>query len=145
MIVDLEEKEESGWFDLEGGGSVELRLFSADEMREMMKAVTTKTVEYPLLPIVIDGKETDKKARMRFEGTEIDYVLLNRLMWDKNIKGWKGLFDRNGKEIPVTAENKALLMLKSDLFAQTVNDGLKVLKEQEQARQKELEKNVSTS
>jgi hypothetical protein len=131
MIVDLEEKEESGWFDLPGGGRVELRLLSVSDVKEIRKACYKTMAEYPLL----DGKY------QRFEGTEFDDDLFNLMRLDRNIKGWENLLDRNEKPIPVTPENKVLLMERSEVFRQAVDAGLQALKDGEKARSEASEKN----
>ncbi len=131
MIVDLEEKEESGWFDLRDGGRVNLRLLSIADFREIRKATSKAKAEYPLL----DGKY------QRFEAVDFDADLFNEMRLDRNIIGWEKLFDRNEKEIPVTKGNKVLLMERSTEFRDAVENGLKALQEAEKARSEAAEKN----
>jgi hypothetical protein len=131
MIVDLEEKEESGTFELEGGGKVSLRLLSGVDLKAMRKACMTTAVEYPLL----DGKY------QRFEAPKFNGELFEEMKWDRAITGWEALFDRNKKPIPVTPENKVLLMEKAEEFAAAVNAGLASLKEAEKVRTEQAEKN----
>jgi len=138
MIVDLDEKEERGSFELKGGGSVDLRLATADEVKSAMKACVKVNPEYPLLK----DPETGKESYKRFEGREFDGDLFEEMMWDFNIIGWKAIFDRNEKEIPVTKENKALLMRKVSEFREAVENGLKAIKEAEQEKTEEAEKNL---
>jgi len=131
MIVDLEEKDVTGTFELSGGGKVHLRLLSGDDLKTMRKECFTKRVEYPLL----GGKF------QRFEAEDFDAEKFARMGWLRNITGWEDLFDRNGKPIPVTDENKVLLMEKVAEFREAVTEGNKALKEAEKARAEELEKN----
>ncbi len=131
MIVDLEDKEEKGTFELKGGGKVHLRLLSGADLKDMRKATMTTAVEYPLL----DGKY------QRFEAPKFDGELFESMKWDRVITGWDLLFDRNEKAIPVTPENKVLLIEKVPEFAEAVNAGLAFLKEAEKVRAEQAEKN----
>jgi hypothetical protein len=132
MIVDLEDKEEKGSFELKGGGKVHLRLLSGADLKAMRKACMTVSVEYPLL----EGKY------QRFEAPKFDGELFDSMKWDRVITGWDLLFDRNEKQIPVTPENKVLLMERVLEFAEAVNEGLKSLKEAEKTRTEQAEKNL---
>jgi len=133
MIVDLEEKEESGSFELKGGGKVHLRLMSAKDVKEVRDASTTIVPEYPLL----DGKY------QRFEAEKFDVELFVEMRLDRNITGWDDLFDKNEKPIPVTKENKVLLMAMIPEFREAVDNGLAALKEAEAAKAEQSEKNLS--
>ncbi len=135
MIVDLEDKEESGSFELKGGGKVHLRLMSRKDIKEIRDATTTVVSEYPLL-----GEGKDAKYQ-RFEAEKVDVELLMEMRLDRNITGWDGLFDRNEKPIPVTKENKVLLMVMVPEFREAVDDGLAALKKAEMDRAEQLEKN----
>jgi len=132
MIVDLEEKEESGSFELKGGGKVYLKLRNEADEKEIRAACVKLVVEYPLL----DGKY------QRFESEKTDMTLFVEMCWDKNITGWDDLFDCKEKPIPVTKENKILLMKMVPLFRETVEKGLQALKEVETARAEAAEKNL---
>lgn len=131
MIVDLEDKEVTGTFDLPGGGKVHLRLRNEQDEKEIRAACITPVVEYPLL----DGKY------QRFESEKTDLDLFFEMSMDRNITGWDDLFDRNEKPIPVTAKNKVALMKLVPVFRDAVNAGIKALKEKEAAEAKALEKN----
>lgn len=131
MIVDLEEKTECGWFDLEGGGRLQLRLLSIDDIREMRKQCVKTIPEYPK----IDGEYR------RFEGTEFNTDLWREIMWDKTIMSWEQVFDKNEIPIPVTRENKVLLMTRVAKFNKAYEDGLKALKESDAKKAATLEKN----
>ncbi len=131
MIVDLTDKTESGWFDLEGGGRLHLRLLDITDIRDMRKACLKTVPEYPK----IEGKY------QRFEGQEFDGDLWNEMLWDRTIMGWEGIFDRNEKPIPVTKENKALLMMRVSEFVRVYEEGIKALKAAEEVRAEAAEKN----
>ena len=128
MIVDLEEKTESGVFDIKGGGKVHVRLLTSTDLKVIRKACVTKVVEYPLL-----GEGSEKKYQ-RFEFENLDAELFNTMSWDLGITGWENIFDKNKKPIPVTKENKTLLMVLSPEFKEAVDNGFKALKEAEKAK-----------
>lgn len=128
---DISGKTEQGWFDVEGGGRVEFRLLSADELKEITKACVKKGVEYPRL----DGQFR------RFETVDIDNDLFNEMIWDRSIVGWEGLFDAQEREIPVTRENKCLLMTRIQAFADLHERAMKTLKEATDERAEASEKN----
>jgi len=130
-IIDFEERPETGTFELKGGGKVHLRLLTGDDLRAMRKACSKKVVEYPLL----GGKH------IRFEAEQFDSELFQRMGWERNITGWDDLYDRNEKPIPVTEENKALLMEKVPEFFEAVALGNAALKEAEKAKAEQVEKN----
>jgi hypothetical protein len=132
MIVDLEEREtENGWFDLPGGGRVHLRLLSRDELHGIRKKTLAVVPEYPL----IEGEYR------RFEGREFNEELFDELWWDKSIVEWKDILDKNGAPIPVSAENKALLMRRVSGFVEAVDAGLKELKQAEKEKSEASIKN----
>jgi hypothetical protein len=141
MIVDLEDKEVSGSFELKGGGKVHLRLRSEADERAILAACSKKRAEYPLLKDPTDpaGK---REIYHRFEVEDVDRELFFEMTMDRNITGWEGLFDRNKKPIPVTKDNKILLMKNVPAFRDAVNEGLKTLKEQEKAAGEESAKNL---
>ena len=139
MIVDLEDREEKGSFDLGGGGKVHLRLLGSADMREMRAACVKTVSEYPLLK----DPETGKERYQRFEREEFDGELWREMQLDRNITGWEGIVDRNKKPIPVTQEHKVLLYSTVPAFRNAVDNGLKALKEAEKARAEALEKNSS--
>ena len=144
MIVDLEKTAtESGWFDLEGGGKVRLRLFDTDDLEAMRKLCIATTAEYPLLDI--DPNDPLKGKRyQRFEAPKFDVELWELEANDRSILGWEDIFDRNEKPIPVTRENKTLLMQRVPKFASAVNEARKVLQERDRQRAEDSEKNLSS-
>ena len=136
-IVDLEERTETGTFELVGGGKVHLRLLTGTDLREMRAACVKKVVEYPLLT----DPATGKQHHQRFEVEEFDGEKFQRMGWDRNITGYDDLLDKNEQPIPVSTENKVLLMELVPEFAAAVASGLKILKEAEKARTEQAEKN----
>jgi len=140
MIVDLKRKPtESGSFELKGGGKVHLRLLDGEDIKELKKSCMTEVPEYPLLKNPENGKEEYR----RFEAPKFDSDLWDEMMWDKAITGWDDLFDGSEKPIPVTKENKVLLMTSSKAkeFQDAVNKGLESLQAQDKARSEAAEKN----
>jgi hypothetical protein len=140
MKVDLKEKETAGSFELEGGGKVHLRLLTGTDLKEMRKACVKKVVEYPLL----EDPATGKKRHVRFEAEDFDAEKFASMGHDRNITGWDDLYDRNEKLIPVTPENKDLLMERVQQFSEAVKEGNKALREQEKAEAEAAEKNLSS-
>jgi len=139
MIVDLEEKSETGSFDLKGGGRVHLRLLMSNDLKEIRKATITTVIEYPLLKAA-DGKETYQ----RFEAQRFDPDLFDEMKWDLAITGWDDIYDCNQIPIPVTKDNKNLLMKLVAEFKQAVEDGLKALQDADKERHEAARKNLST-
>ena len=132
-VIDLEEKQ-GAWFDMEGGGKVQLRTLTTDEW----KAIRKQTVKQK-----VDFKKVDGTPG-RFPYEEVNEDLQNELFWDAVIVSWEKLFDGKGNEIPCTKENKILLMSRSAKFAKVVADGLKIMAEDETAQAEASEKNSLT-
>jgi len=128
---DLEAKDEGAWFDLEGGGRIQLRTLSIEILTDIRKQCIKKVIEY---------KRVDGKAE-RFEVEKENTDLSNELFWDYCIVAWEKFIDGKGNEIPCTKENKILLMMRSQKFVRFVSDCLKKLTEDEEARIEGLEKN----
>jgi len=141
MIVDIKEKVESGWFELKGGGRLQLRLLSGKDIKEMRIACLRQEPEYPYLYDVVDGEVQKTGKYVRFEGTKLDNDLWDRMQWDRNIVSWEGLFDKNEKPIPVTTDMKVLLMTVAPEFVEAYDEGLKALKEAEAKKQEDEAKN----
>ena len=129
-VLNLEEK--TGiWFDMDGGGRVQLRTLSYDALKKISKQSTRKKVDFKK----VEGTPG------RFEYEEVNEDLQNELFWDYCIVSWENLFDSKEKEIPCTKENKVLLMSKSALFAKFIADSLKTLAEDEELQAEVAEKN----
>lgn len=129
-LIDIEEPT-SRFFEMEGGGRVQLRTISVADFKAIQKQTVKKKVDY---------KKVEGQAG-RFEYEAVDQDLQNELYWDAVIVGWENLTDKNGKEIPCTRENKTLLMTRSKKFLEFVVESLKTLSEDEAAAQEEVEKN----
>ena len=119
MVVDLGQKTESGRFDLKGGGWVELRLLSLQDIKDMRDACIKTVPEYVLL----EGNY------QRFERTEINNDLWDEMRWDRSIVAYGDIFDKNEKPVPCTKEMKVLLMTKVTEFIQAYTEGMKALKD----------------
>ncbi len=121
------------WFDLPGGGRVQLRTITPEDWREIQKAtVTYGPPEYPLL----DGKH------QRFQPEIVDKDLQLDMIWDRTIIDWEGIQDREGRPIPCTAEWKARLMLmRSAEFRDFYNAKMAVMNEADTAAEAASEKN----
>jgi hypothetical protein len=131
MIVDLTDKEQKGRFDLDGGGWVELRLLSVQDLKDMRDACIKMVAEYPML----DGKY------QRFERMEFNSDLWDEIRYDRSIVAWGDIFDKNEKPIPCTKEMKVLLMTRVPEFIEAYDEGMKALKDAENTKAEEQEKN----
>jgi hypothetical protein len=129
-VFDLEEKPAT-WFDMEGGGRVQLRAIGAEGWRAIRAQSVKVLPEYRKL----DGKWE------RFEVEKKDDDLQNKLFWDAVIVAWENLYDGKGQAIPCTAENKTLLMLTQPKFSRFIGECVDVLTKDESARAEASEKN----
>ena len=129
-IFDLEVPSGS-WFDLKGGGRVQVRTMDADTRKAIRKQTTKQRVEY---------KRVDGRAE-RFEVDVLDEDLQNALFWDHVIVAWENLFDAKQVAIPCTRDNKILLLSRSSKFVDFVGECLKRLAEDELQQAEALEKN----
>ena len=141
MNVDLQDKEERGSFDLKGGGKVHLRLRGETDEKEIRAACMTTVVEYPYLLDVVNGETQTTGKYVRFESEKTDMDLFLSMCWDKNIIGWDGVLE-DKKPVPVTPENKVLLMRKSAAFREAVTNGLEALQTASKTRAEQAEKNL---
>jgi hypothetical protein len=143
MEVNLEKKEtKSGWFDIKGGGRVNIRLLSAADVEAMKKACLTVVDKYPLLL----NPETGKEEYRFFQSQEFNEGLFEEMKNDLSIVGWDTMVNAKTKEpIEVTKENKNLLMFPGvcPQFVEAVEAGRKALKEQDRTEREESEKNLS--
>jgi hypothetical protein len=131
MTVFYLDEKPATWFDMEGGGKVQLRSLTA----EGWKAIRGQSVK--VLP---EYRKLDGKWE-RFEVEKKDDELQNKLFWDAIIVGWENLYDGKGQEIPCTAENKTLLMLTQPKFSRFISECVEVLTKDESARAEASEKN----
>jgi hypothetical protein len=119
------------WFDMEGGGRVQLKTLAAEDLKAIRKQSAKKRVEY---------KRIEGKAE-RFDVEDVDEDAQNQLFWDHVIMSWEKFFDSKGEPIPCTKENKVLLMQRSIKFARFVTEALRTLSEDETAQAEATEKN----
>ena len=129
-VINLEERI-STWFEMDGGGRVELRTLSYDALKKINKQSTRKKVDFKK----VEGTPG------RFEYEEVNEELQNELFWDHCILAWENLYDSKEVEIPCTKENKVLLMTKSAQFAKFISDSLETLNKDESAQAEAAEKN----
>jgi len=129
-VLDIEEKA-GKWFDMEGGGRVQLRTMTADDL----KAIRKKTVKKDVVFRKVEGTPA------RFETEEVNEDLQNELFWDHVIVDWENLLDGKKKPITCTKEMKVALMSRSAKFAKFVGESLKVLAEDEAEQAELFEKN----
>jgi hypothetical protein len=127
-VINFDESE-SKWFEMDGGGRLQLRIPTMADWKEIRKQTVKKRVEF---------KKVEGTAA-RFEHEEINEDLQNELFWDSAIVNFEN-FTNKGDPIPVTRENKVLMMT-SNKFAKFFSESFKTLSEDE-ARQAEVsEKN----
>ena len=129
-VFNLDEKT-GFWFDMEGGGRLQLRTIDVTDW----KAIRNRTVKKK-----VDFKKVEGTPG-RFEFEEVNEDLQNELFWDQVIVSWENFFDSKGSPIPCTKENKILLMSRSVKFAKFVGDCLKQMAEDEAIQAEQAEKN----
>lgn len=137
MNFDVEEPQ-GVWFDFgTDGARVQLKALSADEWRKIMKQTVKRT---PFVWMPEDEKSPRPPQVLTHE--VIDEDLRFHLINDATIVAWERFSDRNGHEIPCTAEWKTRLMLLKDAsFRDFVTEKVKLLGEIGEARAGEAEKN----
>lgn len=129
-VFDIEESPGT-WFEIDGGGRVQLRIMPSDVLRNIRKQTTRKKVDYKNVDGIVG----------RFEYTEFNEDLDNLLFWDYVIVAWENLLDANNQPIPCTPENKVLLMSRSVKFGEYIGECLKKLNEDAKLRTETLQKN----
>ncbi|MHB8109757.1 MAG: hypothetical protein ACYDHW_06965 [Syntrophorhabdaceae bacterium] len=139
MIFDLSEKP-AVWFDLPGGGKVQLR---APSMSDVLRIETESTENRPFLLEPVNEK--GERLPPRVLNHEIQNIEKRaRLYNDCTIVGWEGLVDANNKPIPCTPEMKtALMRLPDPTFRDFVREKLALLDEAEKGKAEEQIKNSS--
>lgn len=127
------EQTTGAWFEMEGGGRVQLKTLDTDEWREIQKETVKKgPPEYPKL---------DDKYQ-RFQPDIVDGDLQMAMIWDKTIVAWENLNDKNGNPIPCTMDFKVKLMLmKSPVFREFYIEKMKILNAAEAEQELVTEKN----
>lgn len=130
-IIDLENKQ-GVWFEMDGGGRVQLRTINGDDFKAIKKQTTKKKVDF---------KRVEGKAE-RFEYEEVNEDLQNELFWDHIIVDWENFFDGKENSIPCNRDNKIMLMSRSMKFSTFVVDSLKTLTDSEIAQAEKTETNL---
>lgn len=130
-VIDLDEKQGT-WFDMEGGGRVQLRTIDPEDWLKVRKATIKK------VPFVqkVDG------VPMVFNQEILDEDMQMVMTHDMSIVSWEKLFDKKNNPIPCTSENKRRLMLKVDSFRNFVNEKLELLRKAESVTTEQVEKNL---
>jgi len=119
------------WFDMEGGGRIQLRVHTVESMKQLEKQVSENKVEY---------KRIDGRAE-RFQFKKTDEDLQSELFWDWVIVSWEKFFDAQGKPIECNKTNKLLLVKRSTKFIKFVNESLEQLQNDETEHAEATEKN----
>lgn len=129
-IIDIDERP-GIWFEMDGGGRVQLRTINAFVLKAIRKQTVKKKVDFKK----IEGSP----ARLEYE--EVNEDLQNELFWDHIIVAWENLLDAKKNPIPCTQENKFGLMTRSPKFAKFVADSMKALAEDELSEAEQASKN----
>lgn len=119
------------WFDLEGGGRLQLRAMTAEILAGIRKQTVKRRVEY---------KRVEGRAE-RFEVDEVDRDLENALFWDHVIVAWEHLLDAKAVPIPCDRTHKLLLLAKSPRFLKFVSECLDRLQNDEAQHAEAAQKN----
>lgn len=117
------------WFEMEGGGRLQLKIPSMADWKQIRKQTIRKKVEFKK----VDGTPG------RFEFEEVNEDLQNELFWDSAIVNFEN-FTNKGDLIPCTKENKILLMTNSK-FAKFFSDSFKILTDDMAMQAEDSEKN----
>jgi hypothetical protein len=118
-------------FEHEDGWKLSLRVCTMEELDNIRKETSKK-------------KEAFKKvgnSYQRFAWDEVDDKKQSQMIWDYCITAWEGIYGKDGKDIPCTAENKYMMMQKSQPFAKFVTESMQKLNSDEEEQKTESEKN----
>lgn len=131
MIIDIENLNPGTWFDFDEDkpekGAICVRHLSPEKADDFSEECTTK-------------KRKFHKGRP-YETSDFDKKKYDGKFWDYIIVDWKNLKDKDGTEIPCTAENKYKLVKKSPFFVNLVNNAIDKLEAAEAEFQEATEKN----
>lgn len=120
------------WFEHDDGWKVSLRICSLDELKRIRKQTVKEKFAFKRL----DG------APYRVKWDETDEDAQSLMIWDYCIVDWQEMYDKDGKTpLPLTAENKVMLMNKSASFAKFVTDSMTKLNEMQEQGKEVSEKN----
>jgi len=135
MVFDLEESQTGVWFEMEGGGRVQLRVPGLSDWNDIRKATVTK------VPFVHEGAGKP----VLLEREVVNEELQMKMQLDASIVAWDGFLDGKGNLIPCNPEMKvALMSLKDSTFRDFYNEKMAVLIEAEKGKKASSEKNLST-
>lgn len=135
MIFDIEKKDNGVQFDFPGGGWIKLRKPSVDDFMRVRRACTENK------PFLV---EKEGQVPRVFNHEVINEEKMAGMMNDCTIMSWGDFYDKNGKEIPCTPENKTMLMRLDDpTFRDFVNEKLKALSKAGEQAKKEADENLS--
>lgn len=127
MRFDLNNLNPGTWLDIDESkpedGAICLRVLNDDTRRKLHKKHTSRKF--------VRGRQIEELSEPTFYAA----------MWDYCILDWKGICDADGKPIPCTAANKALLMAESPVFTNIVSGLLDQLNIEAAQRAEEAEKN----
>ena len=137
MAVFNLEDNQGVWFDYPSGGRVKIKVPNFHENMEIEKQTTE------IKPYIHEEKgKPPKLFNQEIPDLEKRIFLFN----DCRIVAWEGFQDKNGKEIPCTAEYKNKLMLLRDMtFRDFVEEKFATLTEAISIATELSEKNVLTS
>lgn len=131
-VFDLSENE-GVWFEMEGGGRVQLRIPGFRDWQRIRKATVRKE------PFVYEQKEKPP-ILMEREITDEDGQL--EMIWDVSIVSWEKLFDANENPMPCNKDMKIFLLTMEDpTFRDYYNEKIKFLTEAKAAQKEQAEKN----
>lgn len=128
---------------------VKIRVSTGVDLEKIDGQTLEKKIEYRH-PVKENGKPDKRKALQRIEYMDFKHPVVKHkqlrqeLLWDLTIEDWC-ILDEKGKKIPCNKENKIKLMEGSVEFSLFVSDCIDTLTEQKLNRDKEQEKNLSTS
>ena len=125
MKINLQDPNPPATFDLPGGGTIKIRPLAEASLREILKQVEKKKVEY----------KEDRMGRLqRIEYTERDEEKYSELLWDYCIVAWDGIEDMDGNSVSCTQENKLILMRQSPDFSGIVSKFIDQMNQDESNR-----------
>jgi hypothetical protein len=114
-VFDLKNLNPGFKFEMDGGGTIWLRVCSADALKQIQKQTTTQKIEYKR----VDGKP------QRIVSTITDDEASSEMIWDYCIVKWENFFDAEGNAIPCTKEMKMLLMGNSPKFSNFIINAIR--------------------
>ena len=131
-VFNLKNLNPGSWFDYDGG-RVCIRCVAQADMNKIRKECTTKRTEY---------KQVSRGNHQRYGYVEADEDKIREMLYDATIVDWEGFLDEEtGEEIPCNRENKIMLVGNVPDFQEWVDEKAIIVKEDQEKRDEELEKN----